>query len=406
MVNDTNPCDTSIRMKIMNALRSRWRAVPILGLAQVISWGAIYYTPVLIVPLIAEARGWSLTLSMAGFSVGLLAAGIASPFVGKAIDRFGGHRVMPLGFLAGAVALVAIGFATNIAAYFAVWALLGVAMAGALYDPAFATLARIFGTSARSAITLLTFIGGFASTVSWPLTHLLIEKIGWQSTYQVYAALLAFVAAPLLAFALPREQAASLPLPEGPIKKVKHLPAKGLPFILVACAFALYMFIPSALSAHMLAIFARGGIDPATVVTIGALFGPSQVAARLLEFTFARKQHPLNVARFAVAILICACAVIALFGISAPLAAGFTILFGASNGWMTISRGSVPLALFGPNGYGRLIGRIAAPSLFMQSVGPLLLALVAERLSDRAAIGAVGLFALAALGCFLAIRKP
>ena len=157
MVNDTNPCDTSIRMKIMNALRNRWRAVPILGLAQVISWGAIYYTPVLIVPLIAEARGWSLTLAMAGFSVGLLAAGVASPFVGKAIDRFGGHRVMPLGFLAGAVGLVAVGYASHIAVYFAVWALLGIAMAGALYDPAFATLARIFGTSARSAITLLTF---------------------------------------------------------------------------------------------------------------------------------------------------------------------------------------------------------------------------------------------------------
>lgn len=393
-------------MKLRAALRSRWRAVPILGLAQVISWGAIYYTPVLIVPLIAEARGWSLTLSMAGFSVGLLAAGIASPFVGKAIDRFGGHRVMPLGFLAGAAGLVAVGYASHIAVYFAVWALLGVAMAAALYDPAFATLARIFGTSARSAITLLTFIGGFASTVSWPLTHLLIEKIGWQSTYQVYAALLAFVAAPLLAFALPREQAAKLPLPDGAAAKLKHLPAKGLPFLLVACAFALYMFIPSALSAHMLAIFAHGGIDPATVVTIGALFGPSQVAARLLEFTFARKQHPLNIARIAVAILIFVCSIIVLFGISVPLAAGFAILFGVSNGWMTISRGNVPLALFGPNGYGRLIGRIAAPSLFMQSVGPLLLALAAEKLSDRAAIGMIGLFACAALGCFLAIRRP
>src|SRR6185437_5566301 len=238
-----------------------------------------YYTPVLIVPLIAEARGWSLTLAMAGFSVGLLAAGMASPFIGKWIDRFGGHRVMPIGFIAGAAALVAIGYATNIVAYFAVWILLGCSMAGALYDPAFVTLARIFGTSARSAITLLTFIGGFASTVSWPLTHLLIEKIGWQSTYQVYAALLALVAAPLLAFALPREHSAAPPQPKQEGPKTKHIPAKGLPFILVACGFALYMFIPSALSAHMLAIFDRAGIAPATVVTIGALFGPSQVIA-------------------------------------------------------------------------------------------------------------------------------
>jgi MFS family permease len=395
---------------LRKALESRWRAIPILGLAQIIAWGAIYYTPVLIVPLIAEERGWSLTLAMAGLSTALLAAGIASPFVGKWIDRYGGHRVMPMGFLLGAVSLVALGFATNIAAYFAVWILIGLAISATLYDPAFATLARIFGSSARSAITLLTFIGGFASTVSWPLTHILIEKIGWQSTYQVYAVLLAFVAAPLLAFALPREQAAKLPLPENPLAasrpKPKYLPAKGLPFLLVACGFALYMFIPSALSAHMLAIFLREGIDAATVVTIGALFGPAQVSARLIEFTLGRKQHPLDIARLALCIQLLACIGLVWWGFSPLLAAAFTILFGIANGWMTIARGNVPLALFGPNGYGRMIGQIAAPVLFMQAVGPLLLALVAERLSDGAAIGTVGLFALAALACLLAIRRP
>lgn len=393
-------------MNISKALKSRWRAIPILGFAQILSWGAIYYTPVLIVPLIAEERGWSLTLAMAGFSAGLLAAGLASPFVGKWIDRYGGHRVMPAGFLLGAFALVAIGFATNIAAYFAVWIAIGFAMAAALYDPAFATLARIFGSSARSAITLLTFIGGFASTVSWPLTHLLLEKIGWQATYQVYAALLALAAAPLLAFTLPREQATKLPLPENPVHKAKYLPSRGLPFLLVACGFALYMFIPSALSAHMLAIFQREGIDAATVVTIGALFGPAQVSARLIEFTFGRRQHPLDIARLALCILLIACAGLVWWGFSPVLAACFTIMFGIANGWMTIARGNVPLALFGPNGYGRMIGQIAAPVLFMQAVGPLLLALVAERFSDGAAIGTVGLFALAALVCFLAIRRP
>jgi MFS family permease len=393
-------------MNLSKALKSRWRAIPILGFAQILSWGAIYYPPVLIVPLIAEERGWSLTLAMAGFSVALLAAGVTSPFVGRWIDRYGGHVVMPVGFLLGAAALLAITFATHIVAYFAVWILIGLAIPATLYDPAFATLARIFGSSARSAITLLTFIGGFASTVSWPLTHLLIEKIGWQSTYQVYAALLAFTGAPLLAFALPREQAAKLPLPENPVRKAKYLPAKGLPFLLVACGFALYMFIPSALSAHMLAIFQREGIDAATVVTIGALFGPAQVSARLIEFTFGRKQHPLDIARVALCILLIACAGLVWWGFSPVMAAGFTIMFGIANGWMTIARGNVPLALFGPDGYGRMIGQIAAPVLLMQAVGPLLLALVSERLSDGAAIGTVGLFALGALGCLIAIRRP
>ncbi len=203
--------------KLVRLIKNRWRAIPILGVCQIISWGAIYYTPVLIVPLIAEERGWSLTLAMGGFSIGLLAAGLCSPLIGRMIDQHGGHVVMPLGALLGAAGLIGIACATNPVLYLAVWIALGAAMAATLYDPAFATLARIFGADARRAITLLTFIGGFASTVSWPATHLLIEAIGWRGTYIAYAALLALLAAPLLAFTLPREHAAAEVLPEGPI---------------------------------------------------------------------------------------------------------------------------------------------------------------------------------------------
>ncbi len=387
-------------------IKSRWRAIPVLGMCQLLSWGAIYYTPVLIVPLIAETRGWSITFCMAGFSIGLLAAGICAPFVGKSIDRFGGHVVMPFGFLMGAAGLLGIVYASLQAFYLAAWIGLGAAMAASLYDPAFATLARIFASNARRAITLLTFIGGFASTVSWPLTYLLIEKIGWQGAYEVYAALLALVGAPLLAFMLPREHASTEVLPEGPMPKTKHLPAKGLQFTLVAAAFALYSFIPSALSAHMLAIFSRAGIDPATVVTIGALFGPAQVTARFLEFTFARSQQPLLIARAAVVSLILAYLMLRWFGISAPFAGAFVLLFGATNGLMTIARGTVPLSLFGVSGYGRLLGRIAGPALVMQAVGPLVLAFVAERFSDVAALTLIAAFAAAALACFTLIRRP
>ena len=263
--------------KLARLIKNRWRAIPILGLCQILSWGAIYYTPVLIAPLIAEERGWSLTFAMGGFSLGLFAAGLCSPLIGRMIDRHGGHVVMPLGSLLGAAGLIGIVCAANPVLYLAVWMVLGAAMAASLYDPAFATLARIFGTDARRAITLLTFIGGFASTVSWPATHFLIEAIGWRGTYSLYAALLALLAAPLLAFTLPREHAAAEVLPEGPLPmRTKHLPATGWAFALVAIAFAIYAFIPSALSAHMLAIFTRFGIEPATVVLIGALFGPAR----------------------------------------------------------------------------------------------------------------------------------
>jgi Major Facilitator Superfamily len=384
-----------------------WRAVPVLGVTQILAWGALFYPPVLTVPLIAAEHGWSLAFTMGGLSVGLLSAGLIAPMVGRMIDRHGGHVVMTVGSLAGAAGLVALVLASDRLAYLGAWVLIGAAMAGSLYDPAFATLGRIFGATARRPITVLTFMGGLASTASWPATHLLLEAHGWRGTYLVYAALLALVAAPLHALALPRERADLQARPSGgaPAPSAR-LSARGLSFWLVAAGFAAYAFVPSGLSAHLLAIFGRAGIDPATVVTIGALFGPSQVASRLCEFIFAGNAHPLNLARTAFGLIVCAFLVLALAGISAPVAAAFAIMFGVSNGLVTIARGTVPLALFGPAGYGRLIGRIAGPWLAMQSAAPLVLAFVAERLSDAAALALACAFALIALACFVAIRRP
>jgi hypothetical protein len=275
-------------------------------------------------------------------------------------------------------------------AYLAVWMLLGVAMAASLYDPAFATLGRIFGSHARRPITALTLAGAFASTVSWPATRLLIDAVGWRSTYVIYAALLALVAAPLHALALPRDRAALMPpaqtAADAPAPAL--LPAGGPAFLLVVAAFAIYAFVPSGLLAHLLAMFSRAGIDPDTAVAIGALFGPCQMAARLFEFLFARNVHPLVIARCAVGMLTAGCVLLAVFGLSALVAAAFMMLLGLCNGLMTLARGTLPLALFGPAGYGRLLGRIAAPSLALLSAAPLVVAFVVERSSDRVAIAA------------------
>jgi hypothetical protein len=383
-----------------------WRAVPVLGITQILAWGAVFYPPVLTVPLIAADRGFSITFAMGGFSAGLLAAGFAAPTVGGLIDRYGGHRVMPFGSLAGSAGLLALTFASHPAAYVAVWILLGIAMAASLYDPAFATLGRIFGARARQPITVLTLAGGFASTVSWPVTYALLKPLGWQGTYLIYAAVLALVAAPLHAFALPRTRASIDIAPAdatAPVPAVR--PASGAAFMLLVAAFSAYAFIPSGLSAHLLAILQRAGIDAGTVVFIGTLFGPSQVAARLCEFIFARNIHPLVMVRFAIGILVLAFALLWFFGISASVAIMFSIMFGAANGLVTIARGAVPLALFGPAGYGRIVGRIARPSLIVTAVAPLVMAFVAERASDPVALALVAAFALAALACFLAVRR-
>jgi MFS family permease len=383
-----------------------WRAVLVLGVTQIITWGTLFYPPVLTVPLIARHHGWSLAFAMGGVSLGLLAAGLTARTVGAAVDRYGGHRVMPIGSLLGAGGLLVLTQADHPVAYLAVWAVLGAAMAASLYDPAFATLGRIFGAGARPAITALTLAGGFASTVSWPVTHVLLNAVGWRGTYVIYAAVLALVAAPLHAFVLPRTRADPNAKPLTASGQPAVLSPTGLAFALVATAFAVYAFVPSGLAAHLLAIFQRFGLDAGTVVLIGALFGPSQVAARVIEFIFARNLHPLWIARFAVGLLVVAFAMLALLGLSVASAAAFAIMFGAANGLLTIARGTLPLALFGAAGYGRLIGRIAAPFLLIQAVAPLVMALIAERVSDAAALAAAAAFAVVALICLAMIRRP
>jgi MFS family permease len=383
-----------------------WRAVPVLGITQILAWGTIFYTPVLMLPLIAAERGFSLTFAMGGFSVGLLAAGLVSPYVGRLIDRYGGHRVMPFGSLGGALGLAALVYASHPAAYLAVWILLGAALAASLYDPAFATLGRIFGAKARSPITALTLMGGFASTASWPATFVLLQSVGWKTTYLIYAAALALVAAPLHAFALPRMRAETHIKPvDGAPAPPPTRPAAGAAFLLVIAAFASYAFVPSGLSAHLLAIFQRAGIEPGTVVLIGALFGPAQVAARLCEFIFARNVHPLLMARFAVGLLVASFVLLGLSGFSTPVAVVFAIMFGVANGLITIARGAVPLALFGAAGYGGIVGRIAGPSLIVTAVAPVVIAFVAERASDPVALAVATAFAALAFVCFLAIRR-
>ena len=391
-----------------------WRAVSVLSVTEILSWGALFYPPVLTVPLIAADHGWSKSFAMGGFSVGLFVGGLVSRHVGTLIDRFGGHVVMPIGSLVGTIGLVGVALARNSTSYYAVWMVLGVAMAASLYDPAFATLGRIFGANARAPITTLTLAGGFASTVSWPVTQILIDAIGWRGVYLVYAALLAFVAAPLHAFVLPRQRvlrdaagtAGDEPMAAPEPKPAAKLAPHGLAFLLVAAAFSFYAFVPSALSAQLLAIFHRFGLAPATVVAIGMLFGPAQVLARICELSFARRTHPLWVARFSVGLLVVAFALLMLLHFSALLAACFAIMYGMANGLMTIARGTVPLALFGASGYGRLVGRIGGPFLVVQAVAPVCLSYVAERASDRVALAVVAAFATAALLCFAVMRRP
>ena len=384
------------------------RAVTVLSLTQILGWGILIYPPVLTMPRVAAEHGWSLAFCMAGFSLALVVSGLLAPLIGGLIDRHGGHLVMSFGALTGAAGLILISVADHRIVYLASWLLIGAAMASTLYDPAFTTLARIFGATARRQITFVTFAGGFASTVGWPATQILLQQVGWRGTYLVFAAVLALVVAPLHAFALPRSAApAPLPVAAHPTAEAPAtMKPQGWPFVLLAAAFAIYAFVLSGVTSNLLSMLERGGLSAAAAVTVGAMFGPAQVAARLVDFLMAGRTHPLWIARGAITLMAVAFATLAFVGISFPLAAAFSIAFGAANGVMTIARGALPLLMFGPVGYGRVLGRIARPALFVQASAPFIVALAVERLSDQTVLEMAMVATLLALGCFLAIRRP
>ena len=381
-----------------------------LGVAQIFAWGSSYYLMAVVAQPIADDTGWPLAWVVGGLSLGLLVAGLISPRVGRLIQHRGGRPVLAASAVLLAAGLGVLALAQTLPVYLAAWVVIGVGMGAGLYDPAFATLGRIFGRGARAPITALTLAGGLASTVSWPATQFLLETVGWRGAYLVFAALLALLAAPLHAFALPRQRVGSDGSEKADnrsaashVKPAPVLPARGIAFVLVAAAFSSYAFVPSALSAQLLAIFQRLGLAPVTVVAIGMVFGPAQVLARICELAFARHTHPLWVARFATGVLVVAFALLALLPFSVLLAAVFAAMYGMANGLMTIARGTVPLSLFGAAGYGKLMGRIGGPFLIVQAVAPVCLSYVAERSSDAAGLALVAAFAAASLLCFALI---
>lgn len=313
------------------------------------------------------------------------------------------------GALIGALGLVLLPLADQYWLYLASWVLLGVAMACNLYDPAFTALARIFGTASRRPITLVTFVGGLASTLSWPTTQMLIAYGGWRSVYFVFAGVMAFIVAPLYAFVLPRN-AVYVPPPatEGapPVAHAKIVPSVGTPFLLMAAGFACHAIVQSGTLSHLLTILQRGGIDAGTAVVIGALFGPAQVLTRIADFMSGGRLHPLWVARLAMVLMACAFTLLVVAGISPGVATVFALMFGAANGVVTIARGALPLALFGAVGYGRVVGRIARPAQICQALAPFALAYVIDRWSGQVALEILIAVVLLALACFAALRRP
>ena len=352
-----------------------WRTVSALGVAQIISWGTLFYTIAVLGGAMRRELGLSDIFLFGSFTAGLFLSGMVSPFIGRQIDAHGGRRVMAAGSALGALATVVLACAQGPLMMLAGWLLAGVAMAACLYDPAFATLHRIAGPAYRRAVTALTLFGGFASTVFWPLSQFLLDSIGWRETFAVYAGLHLFVCLPLHLLLVPR---ASHRYREAePAQPVAATGGGGREaFAWLATALALAAFLSSAIAAHLIDLLAATGLSARDAVLVGSLIGPMQVAGRIMEFAAGRRLRALAVGTLAFVLMVVALALFTQVRGVWIVALAFAIVYGWSNGVMTIVRGTVPAELFGQRGYGALLGRLARPQFILKAIAPVALTLL------------------------------
>ena len=385
---------------------SRARVVVLVGALQILSWGSTFYLPAVLAGPISRDAGWPIAAVVGGLSWSLLVSAAVAPRVGAAIDRLGGRPVLATGSVLLAAGLAALGLAESLAVYYLAWTVLGLGMSAGLYDAAFSTIGRLYGGEARPSITGVTLLGGLASTVAWPIMAALEARFGWRDTCFVMAAAQLFLALPAYWLLLPRPPAEA---PAGPPAREGAGPlvdpaARRRALIVLATALTLYSFAVSGMAVHVLEGLRQLGLEPAAAVAIGMAIGPAQVGGRILEFAFGRRLHPAWTARVGISLVLAGLVLLA--GAPPWFAVGAAAVYGAGNGIMTIARGTLPLALFGPKGYGATIGLTARFSLLASATAPVALALVLERGGPLALFGAAAaLVALAALGfCLLRPR--
>lgn len=356
-----------------------------LGVVQILAWGTSFYFPAVFAGPIVRDTGWSLGLVVGGTTTGLLVAGLISPQVGKLIDRHGGRPVLLSSSLFYAFGLVGVGLAPNLPVFLLAWAVIGLGMGTGLYDAVFAALGRLYGSDARGPITNLTLFGGFASTVCWPLSAFMIDHLGWRSACLVYAGLHLLLALPLQ-MAVVRTQPKPSPVTSessGGVPPVTSHDNEGPIFAILAVVLSFAAGIGSTVIVHMMLFLESRGVDFAVAVWLGTLFGPAQVGARVVERLFGNRYHPIWTM-----IASCTLMAVGLILLSAhfPLLVLIILLYGAGYGISWIGRGTLPLALFGPIRFPRLMGKLAFPSLIVQALAPSGGALLIEAMGANATI--------------------
>src|SRR5581483_325327 len=353
---------------------------------------------------VVRDTGWSYTFVMAGVSAGLFVAGLVSPRVGRTIGAQGGRPVLATSAALLALGLMLIGIAPSIPIYLGGWIVIGAGMGAGLYDAAFSTLGSIYGKDARKPITWVTLFGGFASTVCWPLSAFLVDQLGWRGACFVYAAIQLGFSLPIHLFVLP---ARSEDVSTATADKAAVTLARGERpvFIILAIVLTLGAAVLSMVGMHLLVLLQARGVSLAAAVAFGAMVGPAQVGARVIEMLAGSRYHPIWTM---IASTVLVAAGTWLLYLNAPIYAVALVLYGAGNGIGSIARGTLPLALFGAQRYPVLMGRLAMPLLIAMSIAPVIGALTFNTAGVDGTLGLLAAIATlnVALVCALKLSIP
>lgn len=353
------------------------RVLVVLCLTQITSWGVLFYGFPVLAPSIGADTGWSGTSVIGAFSVAQLVSAVVGVPVGRLLDRHGPRVVMTVGSLLSVLALVVVAWAPSLPWFYAGWLLVGVAMAGVLYQPAFAAITRWHGERRVAALTVVTLAGGLASTVFAPLTAVLAAHLSWRQTYLVLAVLLAVLTVPAHLFGL------RLPWPAHPAAADTRRPtaiARSRPFVLLVVAMSLGALAVYAIVVAVVPLFAERGLSTTTAAWALGLGGVGQVLGRL---GYGRLAASTGVTARTAGILLVAAGTTVLLGI-VPGPAGALIaavvVAGAARGIFTLLNATAVTDRWGTAHYGRLSGLLQAPLATTAAVAPWIAAAAADRL--------------------------
>jgi MFS family permease len=363
--------------------------VPVLGVTQIIAWGSSYYLPAVLAEPIASDTGWSLSWVVGGLSLGLLTAGLASPFIGRKIRQYGGRPILAVSATLLAVGLFGLSVAPSLPVFLLAWLVIGLGMGAGLYDPAFSTLGHIYGQGARPMIASLTLFGGFTSTACWPFSAFLVSELGWRGACATYALIHLGFCLPLYLFALPHGSAKrnlSTIAADATMAAVPAYRPTRPTFLLLAATIMIGSTVSTVISVHLLAILQARDITLAAAVAFGTLVGPSQVGARFVEMLIGKYHHPIWTKLVSVSAV--AIGLGLLWG-GLPFIFLTLIFYGAGIGLESIARATLPLVLFGPDDYAPIMGKLARPSLMAQAAAPSVGALMIEYWDAHTALGIV-----------------